>query len=242
VNDLIEHTLRDVDDRDVEGITIQNQAIQNDKPIGITFRRIDQLSADMIWSVKRVSNSNSIFNALDMIVVTVHSIKMPVGFGTRAIKSWGRPLSVMAQLKRSILEVHAEENYLENALIIAIAKVDKDPNYKAYRQGRKIRHMVQTLLESTGIDLSCGERIPELIRSQEHFREYNIVVYHGLSCENIMFEEQIGSAKRLNMFYDDVERHYHVNANLTGAMTRKYLFKGCKKHVQMTSRTAATRL
>jgi len=40
VNDFIEHALRDVGDRDVVGITIQN-----DKPIGISFRRKDQLSA-----------------------------------------------------------------------------------------------------------------------------------------------------------------------------------------------------
>jgi len=33
------------------GITIQNQVNQNDKPNGISFRRKDQLSADMIWSV-----------------------------------------------------------------------------------------------------------------------------------------------------------------------------------------------
>ena len=51
VNDLIEHALRDVDDRDMVGITIQNQVNQNDKLIGISFRRKDQLSGDVIWSV-----------------------------------------------------------------------------------------------------------------------------------------------------------------------------------------------
>jgi len=53
---------------------------------------------------------------------------MPVGFGNHAIKSMGRPLSVMAHLRHSIVEVKAEENCLAYALIIAISRVDNDPN------------------------------------------------------------------------------------------------------------------
>lgn len=122
----------------------------------------------MIWSVfEKVSQSSSRFDALDTLVVTVHSVRMPVGFGKRAIKSRGRPLSVMAHLKTSIVEVKAEENCLAHALVISIAKVENDPDYKAYRQCRKIRQVVQTLLETTGIDLSNGAWIPELVRFQE---------------------------------------------------------------------------
>jgi len=89
---------------------------------------------------------------------------MPVGFGRCAIKSRGRPLSVMARLKRSIVEVQGEENWLAHALIIAFAKVDNDFDYKAYRQGRKIRHAVQMPLKTTGIDLSNGVGVPELVK------------------------------------------------------------------------------
>jgi len=161
VNDLFQHVFRDVGDSDMVGITIQNQVNLNDKAIGISFRRKDQLSADVIWIVfEKVSHSNSRFDALDTLVVTVHSVRMPVGFGKRAIKSSGRPLSVMAHLKMSIVEVKAEENCLAHALVISIAKVDNDPYYKAYGQGRKIRQVVQTLLETTGIDLSTGRGFP----------------------------------------------------------------------------------
>jgi len=48
VNDLIEHALRDVDDSDMVGMTIQNQVNQSDKPIGISSRRKDRFSADLI--------------------------------------------------------------------------------------------------------------------------------------------------------------------------------------------------
>jgi len=78
VNYHFEHALRDVDDSDMVGITIQNQVNRNYKPIGISCRRKDKLSGDVICSVfDRVSQSNSRFNTLDTLVVTVHSVKMP---------------------------------------------------------------------------------------------------------------------------------------------------------------------
>ena len=80
---------------------------------------------------------------------------MLVGFG-RAIKSKCRPLSVMAHLKRSIVELKAEENYLAHVLIIAIANVANNPNYASHRDGRKIRPVVRNLLVTTCIDLSGG--------------------------------------------------------------------------------------
>jgi hypothetical protein len=83
VNDLFEYALRDVSDNDMVGITIQNEVNQNDKVIGFSFRRKDQLSEDVIWSVfEKVSQSNSRFNALDRLIVTVHYVKMPVGSGS----------------------------------------------------------------------------------------------------------------------------------------------------------------
>jgi hypothetical protein len=54
--------------------------------------------------------------------------------------------------------------------VIAIAKLTHDPNYVAYRKGRKIHPVVGNLLATTGIDLTNGAGIPELIKFQEHFK------------------------------------------------------------------------
>ena len=58
--------------------------------------------------------------------------------------------------------MNAEDNCLAHALIIAIASVENDANYKAYRQGRKIRPVVEALLQQTGIDLTRGGGSPNL--------------------------------------------------------------------------------
>jgi hypothetical protein len=87
LNDLFRHTLQNLSESDMVGITIHNRENQNDKPIGISFRRKDHLAADVILSlVQKFSQSNARFNALDKLIMTVHCVRMPVGFG-RGMKS-----------------------------------------------------------------------------------------------------------------------------------------------------------
>jgi len=57
---------------------------------------------------------------MDRLIVVIHSVKMPVGFG-RGMKSKVRSLSEMAHVKHSIIEVKTETNCLAHALIIGIA-------------------------------------------------------------------------------------------------------------------------
>jgi hypothetical protein len=108
-------------------LTISNEDNINDNAIGLSFRRKDQITPNVIWSVfGKVAQSNARFNALDKLVMKVHSVKMPIGHGRIATK--GRPLENMVHLKRSIVEVKAEKNCLAHALIISIAKLTNDPD------------------------------------------------------------------------------------------------------------------
>jgi len=53
VSDLFEYALQNCDDSDMSGIIISNEVNVADKTIGISFRRKDQISPDVIWSVFR---------------------------------------------------------------------------------------------------------------------------------------------------------------------------------------------
>ena len=59
--------------------------------------------------------------------------------------------------------------------------------------------------------------------------DYKIVVYDGLHCDNIIFQGQTGSSKRINLLFDDVTRHYHVITNVIGAMAKRYVCRACNK-------------
>ena len=57
VMQVFDYALRDNADSDMVGIVIRNEHNQHDKPVGISFRRKDQISSDVIWSVlENVSN------------------------------------------------------------------------------------------------------------------------------------------------------------------------------------------
>jgi hypothetical protein len=47
MDDMLAYALRNCSDADMVGITIQNEVNQNDRPIGISFRRKDQLSGTL---------------------------------------------------------------------------------------------------------------------------------------------------------------------------------------------------
>jgi hypothetical protein len=42
-----------------------------------------------------------------------------------------------------------------------------------------------------------------------------------------MFEGQVDFAKKLNLLYDEVEQHYHMIVNRTGAIAKKYVCNEC---------------
>jgi len=121
VTELFDYALRDLENSDMVGITISNEVEVKDRAIGISFRRRDQITGDVIWSLfEKVAQSNARFNALDKLVMTVHSVRMPIDHGKTTSK--GRPLEIMACLKRSIVQVKAESNCLAHALIFAKQK------------------------------------------------------------------------------------------------------------------------
>jgi len=49
VTELFDYALRDVEDSDMVGITISNEVEVKDRAIGISFRRRDQITGDVIW-------------------------------------------------------------------------------------------------------------------------------------------------------------------------------------------------
>jgi hypothetical protein len=100
VSDLFEHALQNCDDSDMVGITISNEENVHDKAIGISFRRRDQLTPDVIWSVfGKVAQSNVRFNALDKLVLNIHYVKMPID-NVGGIATKGRSLANMVHLKK----------------------------------------------------------------------------------------------------------------------------------------------
>jgi len=116
---------------------------------------------------------------------------------------------------------------LAHAIIIAMARVNNDPNYKSYRSGRCLKEPFEQLLNASGVDLSNGGGFEELQQFQQYLSGYKIIVFDGLYPDRVMFSGNSLSAKKLCLLYDPDSGQYNVITNLNGSMAKKNIRNGC---------------
>ena len=110
----------------------------------------------MVWGVLgKVVQSNERFGLSDRLEVHLHHVSVPTVNGRMAEKTKGRSLGFMSDIKNIIVKVKAEFVCLDNALIIAVARVNGYPNYKSYRDSYCLE-LVQDILSASGVDLING--------------------------------------------------------------------------------------
>jgi len=156
--------------RDLVGLRIRNTENVQDKLVGISLRRRDQLKADVVWSVlgKFIQN-NARFALTNRLDVHLDHVRMPAGKGR--VKTKGRSLDVLSAIKKSIVTVKAAFLCLAHALIIAMAKVNGDSMYESYRDGKGLKKPVEKILNVSGVDLSNGGGFKELQQFQQYLSD-----------------------------------------------------------------------
>ena len=120
---LTNYLMNDVPGRDLVGMRIRNTENVQDKVVGISLGRRDQLKPDVVWGVlSKVIQSNARFGLSDRLEVHLDLVRMPAGNGE--VKTKGSSLDVMGGIKNSIVRVKVFVNSLVYALIIAMARVN----------------------------------------------------------------------------------------------------------------------
>ena len=154
---LTNYLVNEVPRIDLVGFRIRNTENVEDKLVGISLRRRDQLKPEVVWAVLgKVIQSNARFGLSDHLEVHLDHVRMPVGNGKTAEKSKGRSLDLLSAIKKSIVKVKAALNCLAYALIVAMARVIGDPKYQSYRDGRGLKKPVENLLKASGVELCNG--------------------------------------------------------------------------------------
>ena len=131
----------------------------------------------------------------------------------------------MSAIEKSIVTVKATFLCLVHALNIAMGKVNGDPKYKSYRNGRCLKHAVQYLLSAFGDKLTNSRGSKELEQFQNYLWNYKIIVYDGLSSDGDIFSGNYISNKKLYLLYDS--GHYNVITNLKAAILKRYICNAC---------------
>jgi hypothetical protein len=211
-----------VADRDTVGLSIRNTENLQDKIVGISLRRRDQLKPDVVWSVLgKIIQNNARFALTDRLEVHLDHVRMPAGNG--GAKTKGLSIDVLNALKKCIVVVKAAVLCLTHAIIIAIARVNNDPKYASYRHGYDLKKHVEDPLKPYGVDLSNGWGIEELRQFQQYLSDYKIIEFDGLHPDRVMFSENSLSDKKLYLLYDRDSGHYNVITNLKGAMAKRFV-------------------
>ena len=127
------------------------------------------------------------FGLTNRLEVCFDHVRMPLGKGRVTTK--GRSLDIMGAVKRSIVVLQGTSLCLAQALVIAMAQANGDPEYKAYRNGNRLEKPVKELLRASGVDLSDRGGVEELTQFQEFLSGFKIIVYDGLSPDSHFYRK-----------------------------------------------------
>ncbi|KAK5646339.1 hypothetical protein RI129_004803 [Pyrocoelia pectoralis] len=112
--ELHTYIVKDAAPSDRVGIALRNPNFP-DKPIGLSFRRVDQLSVKVIMSLlEKVMQSNASFFSSDLLVLNVDRVRVPVGYGRKnltgkAIQHPEKPSSIQKRHPASRKDIQHPE-------------------------------------------------------------------------------------------------------------------------------------
>ena len=128
---IFEHLLNDVTTRmnDQDQVRFVLRSTQLDTPISMPFMSVSQLTPERVFSqIERVIQSNRDFRLNYTVVVDIVHVEAPQGSGRkRTILN----IKEFLHKKRSVITITNNDDLcLARALVVAIAKIEKDPRYK----------------------------------------------------------------------------------------------------------------
>ena len=129
---IFRHLLNDVteDMNDQDQVRFVLRSDQLNTPISMPFMPVIQLTPEKVFSqIERVIQSNRDFRLNDTVVVDIIHVEAPQGSGRS--KCTILNIKDFLHKKKSIIIIQNNDNLcLARALVVAIAKIEKDPNYK----------------------------------------------------------------------------------------------------------------
>ena len=229
--EIFEHLLNDVtagmnENDQVRFVLRSNQL---DTPISLPFMPLWQLTPERIFSqIERVIQSNQDFRLNDTVTVDIIHV---VGVRGSGRKRTVLNLDEYLHKKKCFITIQNNDDLcLARALVVAIAKIEKDPWYKSLVnppgtvQGRKARELHQ----AAGVPLGpCG--IPEVEMFQKHLTNYEINIVSAEYNNSIIYPSKPSTSKAKPIYLYLHGEHYDVIASMPGFMCSAYYCHTCKR-------------
>ena len=227
---LIKDVTEDMNPNDQVRFMLSSNQLQT--PIVIPFCSLEELTTEKVLShVEKVVQSNEEFRLNNTVNIDVIRVEMPQGSGRSNIE--------YLKKKKSVIPIYSKDDLcLARALVVSIARIEKDPRYKRIIEpGCSIqRERAFDLHEAANVPLGpCG--LDEVELFQQYLVNYQIIIVSGDHNNSIIYPRQPPAIpdpeKSIYLYYQ--AKHFDVITSLPGFLNRGYFCHRCHKAYNNTT-------
>ena len=209
-------------------------------PISIPFLPVEKLTTEKVLSqVEKVIQSNEEFRLNDTVNIDITHVEMPQGSGKSKLKRTTYDIREHLKKKKSLITINNKDDLcLARALVVSIARIEKDPLYDQIRHTgcHAQRERAFDLHEAANVPLGpCGLNQVNLF--QQHLVNYQIIVVSGDHNNSIIYPREPPSnpdpEKSIYLYYHN--NHFNVITSLPGFLNRSYFCHRCHKAYNNTT-------
>ena len=239
---IFDHLIKDV----TEGMNSYDQvrfvlsSNQLQTPIALPFCSLEELTTEKVLShVEKVVQSNEEFRLNDTVNIDIIRVEMPQGSGRSKVKRQTLNIRDYLRKKSSVIPINNRDDLcLARALVVSIARIEKDPRYVLITQpGNSVqRERAFDLHEAANVPLGpCGLKEVDLF--QQHLVNYQIIVVSGDQDNAIIYPPHPPAnpnpEKSIYLYYQ--ANHFDVITKLPGFLNTNYFCHTCHKGYDHTT-------
>ena len=239
---IFDHLIKDV----TEGMNSTDQvrfvlsSNQLQFPISLPFCPLEQLTTEKVLAqVEKVVQSNEEFRLNDTVNIDIIRVEMPQGSGRSKVKRQTLNIREYLKQKKSVITINNKDDLcLARALVVSIARIEKDPRYKQIiKSSRPLqREKAFELHRVANVPLGpCGLNKVDLF--QHYLVNYQIIVVSGDHDNTIIYPPQPPTnpnpEKSIYLYYQ--ANHYDVITKLPGFLNTGYFCHTCHKGYDHTT-------
>ena len=231
---IFEHLLNDVtrDMNEKDQVRFVLRSDQLDTPISLPFMPAEQLTPERVFSqIERVIQSNRDFRLNDTVTVDIIHVEAPQGSG----RSKRTTLNIRDYLhkKGSVITIKNNNDNLclARALVVAVAKIEKDPKYKRLidpKGGAQLEKAME-LHRAANVPFGpCG--LPKVEMFQKYLTNYEINIVSGNHNDSIIYPPKPSNNNNVTPIYLYLhDNHYDVITSMPGFLSTSYFCHKCSK-------------
>ena len=239
---IFDHLLKDV----TEGMNSTDQvrfvlsSNQLQFPISLAFCSLEQLTTEKVLAqVEKVVQSNEEFRLNDTVNIDIIRVEMPQGSGRSKVKRQILNVRDYLKKKKSVITINNKDDLcLARALVVSIARIEKDPRYNhIINSSRPLqRERAFELHRVANVPLGpCGLNKVDLF--QHHLVNYQIIVVSGDQNNTIIYPPRPPAnpnpEKSIYLYYQ--ANHFDVITTLPGFLNTNYFCHQCHKGYDHTT-------